>query len=147
LPVLHFFTGPHENYHKPSDDAELINYAGLELVVDYIENLLGIMNDKPAPTFTKTIDESTKAPSFKVTLGVIPDYLYNEAGMRIDGVNEGKPAFNAGLIKGDIVKKMGDIEIIDMMGYMQALSKFEKGQTITVTIERDGKTLEKALTF
>jgi len=42
---------------------------------------------------------------------------------------------------------LGDIEIIDMMGYMQALSKFEKGQTITVTIERDGKTLEKALTF
>lgn len=147
LPVLHFFTGQHENYHKPSDDAELINYEGLELVVDYIENLLSIMNDKPAPLFTKTIDESTKAPSFKVTLGVIPDYLYNEAGMRIDGVNEGKPAFNAGLIKGDIVKKLGDIEIIDMMSYMQALSKFEKGQTITVTIVRDGKTLEKALTF
>lgn len=67
--------------------------------------------------------------------------------MIIDGVNEGKPDFNAGLIKGDIVKKLGDIEIIDMMSYMQALSKFEKGQTITVTIERDGKTLKKALTI
>ena len=147
LPVLHFFTGQHENYHKPSDDAELINYIGLELVVDYIENLLSLMNKKPAPLFTKTKDESTETPSFKVTLGVIPDYLYNEAGMRIDGVNEGKPAFNAGLIKGDIVKKMGDIEISDMMSYMQALGKYEKGQTITITIERDGKTLEKELTF
>lgn len=147
LPVLHFFTGQHENYHKPSDDAELINYAGLDLIVDYIEELLTIMNDKPAPLFSKTKDESAETPSFKVTLGVIPDYLYNEAGMRIDGVNEGKPAFNAGLIKGDIVKKLGDLEIIDMMSYMQALGKFEKGQTITITIERDGKLIEKKLTF
>ncbi|WP_372769976.1 M20/M25/M40 family metallo-hydrolase [Lutibacter sp.] len=147
MPVLHFFTGQHENYHKPSDDAELINYAGLDLVVDYIEALLTIMNDKPAPLFTKTKDESTEAPSFKVTLGVIPDYLFNEEGMRIDGIHEGKPAHNAGLIKGDIVKKMEALEIIDMMSYMKALSKFEKGQTITIIIEREGKLLEKELTF
>ena len=147
VPVLHFFTGQHADYHKPSDDADLINYTGLEMLVDYIEELLLIMNDKPAPVFTKTKDESTKAPSFKVTLGVIPDYLYNEAGMRIDGVNEGKPASNAGLIKGDIVKKMENIEIIDMMTYMLALSKFEKGQTIKITIERNGKLIEKELIF
>jgi len=147
VPVLHFFTGQHEDYHKPSDDAELINYVGLESVVDYIDELLTIMNKKPIPVFTKTVDESTKTPDFKVTLGVIPDYLYNEAGMRIDGVNEGKPAFNAGLIKGDIVKKMGDLEIIDMMSYMQALGKYEKGQTTTITIERNGKLIEKELTY
>ena len=125
----------------------MINYAGLDLVVDYIEALLTIMNDKPAPLFTKTKDESTEAPSFKVTLGVIPDYLFNEEGMRIDGIHEGKPAHNAGLIKGDIVKKMEALEIIDMMSYMKALSKFEKGQTITIIIEREGKLLEKELTF
>jgi hypothetical protein len=147
LPVLHFFTGQHEDYHRPADDADLINYIGLESVVDYVEALLTVMDEKPVPVFTKTKDESRQTPSFKVTLGVIPDYLYNEAGMRIDGVNEDRPAFNAGLIKGDIVKKMGDLEIIDMMSYMQALSKFEKGQTITITIERDGKAIEKELTF
>lgn len=147
IPVLHFFTGQHENYHRPSDDAELINYAGLDLVIDYMEELLTIMNDKPVPLFTKTKDESTEAPSFKVTLGVIPDYLFNEEGMRIDGIHEGKPAYNAGLIKGDIVKKMEELEIIDMMSYMKALSKFEKGQTITIVIEREGKLLEKKLTF
>lgn len=145
--VLHFFTGQHEDYHKPTDDADLINYVGLELIVDYIEELLTIMNEKPAPVFTKTKDDSTEAPAFKVTLGVIPDYLYNEAGMRIDGVNDGRPAHRAGLIKGDIVKKMGNFEIIDMMSYMQALSKFEKGQTIKITIERNGKLIEKELTF
>ncbi|WP_372793237.1 M20/M25/M40 family metallo-hydrolase [Lutibacter sp.] len=145
--VLHFFTGQHEDYHKPTDDADLINYVGLELIVDYIEELLTIMNEKPAPVFTKTKDDSTETPAFKVTLGVIPDYLYNETGMRIDGVNDGRPAHRAGLIKGDIVKKMGDFEIIDMMSYMQALSKFEKGQTIKIAIERNGKIIEKELTF
>ncbi len=147
LPVLHFFTGQHENYHRPSDDADLINYVGLELVVDYLENLLTIMDQKPVPVFTKTKDESRKTPSFKVTLSVIPDYLYNESGMRIDGVNENGPADKAGLVKGDIVKKMGELEIIDMMSYMEALGKFEKGQTIIITIERGGKLLEKSLTF
>lgn len=147
IPVLHFFTGQHEDYHKPTDDAHLINYYGLELVVDYLEELLRIMNDKPAPVFTKTKEELSATPSFKVTLGVIPDYLYNEVGMRFDGIKEGGPADKAKLIKGDIIKKMGDIEVIDIMSYMQALGKFEKGQTITILIERDGKTLKKEITF
>jgi hypothetical protein len=147
LPVLHFFTGQHSDYHRPGDDANLINYVGLESIIDYIEELLTIMNEKPAPVFTKTKDESRSAPAFKVTLSVIPDYLYNEAGMRIDGVNEGGPASKAGLIKGDIVKKMGDLEITDMMSYMKALSIYEKGQTITIVIDRAGELIEKELTF
>ena len=145
--VLHFFTGQHKDYHKPTDDADLINYVGLESIVDYIEELLTVMNEKPAPIFTKTKDESRTAPAFKVTLSVIPDYLYNEAGMRIDGVNEGGPASKAGLIKGDIVKKMGDLEITDMMSYMKALSVYEKGQTISIVIDRAGELIEKELTF
>ncbi|MDO9261805.1 MAG: M20/M25/M40 family metallo-hydrolase [Flavobacteriaceae bacterium] len=147
IPVLHFFTGQHKDYHKPSDDADYINYKGLELVVDYIESLLLIMNNKPIPVFSKTKDESTQAPSFKVTLGVIPDYLYSDKGMRIDGIYDGKPANIAGLIKGDIVIKIGEFEIIDMMSYMQALGKFEKGQTVKILIKRESKVIEKELTF
>lgn len=147
LPVLHFFTGQHKDYHKPSDDAELINYEGIELVVDYIENLLTIANNKPLPIFTKTKDEATRNRNLKVTLGVIPDFMYSDKGMRIDGVTEGKPAYNANLFKGDIVVKLGDYEIIDMMSYMEALGKFEKGQTVKVWVKRDGLIIEKDLTF
>jgi hypothetical protein len=147
IPVLHFFTGQHSDYHRPSDDEHLINYEGLESVVDYVEDLLVEMNDRPVPEFTKTKDESRQAPAFKVTLGVIPDYLYNEAGMRIDGVNEGGPAYNAKLEKGDIVVKMGDLEIIDMMSYMKALSVFEKGQTIKVTVKRGEEEVVVDMTF
>ena len=147
LPVLHFFTGQHEDYHKPSDDSELINYVGLENVVDYIEALLTEMNNRPAPEFTKTKDESRKAPAFKVTLGVVPDYLFSEKGMRIDGVNEGGAAFKANLQKGDIVTQMGDIEVVDMMSYMKALSVYERGQTIKITVVRDGEVITTDLTF
>lgn len=147
LPVLHFFTGQHKDYHKPTDDAELINYEGLELVVDYIENLLTIANNKPAPLFTKTKDESNRNRNLKVTLGVIPDFLYSDKGMRIDGVTEGKPAHKAGLIKGDIVVKLGEYEISDMMSYMEALGKFDKGQTVKVTVKREDEIIVKDLTF
>ena len=147
LPVLHFFTGQHKDYHKPSDDAELLNYEGLENVVDYIEGLLTEMNERPAPQFTKTKDESRSAPAFKVTLGVVPDYLFSEKGMRIDGVNEGGAAYNAKLQKGDIVTQMGDLEIVDMMSYMKALSVFERGQTIKITVQRNGESVTTDLTF
>ena len=77
----------------------------------------------------------------------VPAYLYNENGMRIDGVSEDKPAQKAGLQKGDIVVKMGDFEIVDMMSYMESLSKFEKGQSAIVTINRDGELKEIEVTF
>ena len=97
--------------------------------------------------FTKTKDEQQRAGSFKVTLGVIPDYLYDGKGMRIDGTTDGRPAANAGIEAGDIVIQMGDIEVEGMMGYMKALGKFEKGQTIDVVIKRGDKVLTKKVTF
>jgi hypothetical protein len=140
IPVLHFFTGQHEDYHKPSDDVEKINLDGEMLVVNYIERLISTLNSKEKLAFTRTKDESTtKASSFKVTLGVIPDYLYDGEGMRLDGTKEGRPAEKAGLIKGDIVLKIGDYGVSDMQTYMDALSKFDKGQTTPVLIKRNGE--------
>ena len=147
IPVLHFFTGQHEDYHRPSDDIELINFSGLKDVTDYIYRLIAELDDEGKLAFTKTKDESTEAPDFKVTLGVIPDYLFDGKGMQIDGVKVGRPAGTAGLQKGDIVVKMADLEVVDMMSYMKCLSKFEKGQTIDITIVRDGKEIMKKLTF
>ena len=147
IPVLHFFTGQHDNYHKPSDDTNTLNYEGITAISDYVFRLISALDNKGKLTFAKTKDESEKAPEFKVTLGVVPDYMYEGKGMRIDGVTEDKPAHNAGLKKGDIVIKMNDYEITDMMGYMTALSKFEAGQTIKVTVKRGEKDLIMDLTF
>lgn len=139
IPVLHFFTGQHEDYHRPSDDHHKINYDGLSDIIKFISIIVTNVDSKGKIEFTKTKDESQEAPKFNVTLGVIPDYLYDGQGMRIDGVREGRPAANSGMVKGDIVKKMGALEIVDMMSYMKALGAFQPGQKIRVQIEREGK--------
>ena len=146
-PVLHFFTGQHDDYHKPTDDSEKLNYDGMNLISDYIYTIISDLDDNGDIVFRKTKNEEKDTPRFKVTLGVVPDYLYTDGGMRIDGVSEDKPAQKAGLIKGDIVIQLGDHEVKDMMGYMKALSKFEKGNTTIVKVKRDGKVLEAQVTF
>lgn len=147
IPVLQFFTGQHSDYHKPTDDAHLINYKGIIDITDYIIDIIEYTQGRGKLIFQKTKDESAETPDFKVTLGVIPDYLFDGKGMRIDGVRDDRPAFNANLKKGDIVRKMGDMDIVDMMTYMKALGAHEKGQTIDITIIRDGKESIRKLTF
>ncbi|HKK89633.1 MAG TPA: PDZ domain-containing protein, partial [Saprospiraceae bacterium] len=75
------------------------------------------------------------------------DYMFSGKGMRIDGVREGKTADSAGLKKGDVVMKMGDIEVVDMMSYMKALSAFEKGQETEVEVLREGKKIKTTVVF
>lgn len=145
IPVLSFFTGQHEHYHKPGDDAHLINYNGLYDLSHFVLDIVDEINEELP--FTKTKDESQETPDFKVTLGVIPDYLYSDKGMRIDGTRDGRPAANAGMIKGDIVVQMGDLEIVDMMTYMKALGAFEPDTTVQVTFIRDGVKMTKPVTF
>ncbi|MDJ0645252.1 MAG: M28 family peptidase [Flavobacteriaceae bacterium] len=147
IPVLHFFTGQHEDYHKPSDDSEKLNYQGMETISNYIFNIISDLDDNNKLAFRKTKNESEAVPRFKVGLGVIPDYLFDGVGMRIDGISEGKPAQKAGLQKGDIVIQIGEYEIKSMMDYMKALSTFEKGNTTEVIVDRDNKEVEVEITF
>lgn len=147
MPVLHFFTGQHEDYHKPTDDSDKINYEGIQTVAGYILSVIEYLDDKGELAFTKTKDQSSDTPRFTVTLGVVPDYMYNDGGMRIDGVTEDKPAHKAGIEKGDIVIKMGDMEIVDMMGYMEALSSFKAGDSTHVVIKRGEEELEVKVIF
>ncbi len=147
LPVLHFFTGQHSDYHRPSDDSDLINYDGLLLVVKYIDRLVDQLDAEPKLAFTKTKDSSGDSPRFTVSLGVVPDYLYDGRGMRIDGVSEDKPAQAAGLMKGDIILQMGDSTVVDMMSYMRALSAFQKGDSTSLAFERAGAKLEAKVKF
>jgi C-terminal processing protease CtpA/Prc len=143
LPVLHFFTGQHDDYHKPSDDTEKVNFEGIVSVVKYMDDLITRLDDKGKLAFTPTKDEDKDStPTFKVTLGIMPDYLFSGPGMRIDGVLEGKTAQKAGLLKGDIVHKMGDHKVTDMSTYMLGLSMFESGDTTTLQIEREKEKIE-----
>tara|TARA_B100000795_G_scaffold74419_1_gene52762 strand:+ start:20911 stop:22149 length:1239 start_codon:yes stop_codon:yes gene_type:complete len=147
IPVLHFFTGQHTDYHKPGDDADKLNYEGMERISAYITNVVTDLDDAGQLVFKKTKNESEEVPMFKVALGVVPDYLFNGEGLRIDGISEDKPAQKAGLQRGDIVVKLGALDTPDMMSYMKALASFEVGATTTVTVNRGGEILERQVTF
>ena len=147
IPVLAFFTGQHSDYHKPSDDAHLINFDGVKDITQYIYKVISKLDKKGKLPFTKTKDETQERMSFSVTLGVMPDYLFDGKGMKIDGVKDGKPASLSGMEKGDIVVKMGDLEVIDMQSYMKCLSIFKQGQNVDVIIVRNGLELVKKVKF
>ncbi|MEI6311981.1 MAG: M20/M25/M40 family metallo-hydrolase [Bacteroidota bacterium] len=148
IPVLHFFTGQHEDYHKPTDDAAKINFEGMSKVCQYIIAVVMQLNSLPKLSYIKTKEDNNEnTPKFKVTLGVIPDYMFDGEGMRIDGVTEGKAASKAGLIKGDIVTQLGELQVTDMSSYMKALSQFTKGQQTTVTFIRDREKKQSNITF
>lgn len=136
IPVLHFFTGQHEDYHKPSDDVEKVNFEGEIKVLDYIIQLIERTYKYPKLAFLKTRNPETGKAGYKVTMGVMPDYTYEGEGMRIDGVSEGKPAFKAGLQKGDVVIKVGEVTIKTVQDYMKSLSQFKKGDKGKVQVKR-----------
>ncbi|NNC44687.1 MAG: PDZ domain-containing protein, partial [Winogradskyella sp.] len=97
--------------------------------------------------FRKTKNESEETPRFKVGLGVVPDYLFDGEGMRIDGTREDTPAVNAGLQKGDIVIKLGDSTIVDMMSYMRALSVFNEGDETSISVKRGDSLISTKVKF
>ena len=148
IPVLHFFTGQHAQYHKPTDTADLLNHEGMLAITDYAQCLVAGLDAIEKVPYTATAD-STKdeTPAFKVTLGVMPDYMYTAVGMRIDGVNPGRPAEKAGMHRGDIVVKMDTLEVVDMTSYMQGLALFEPGQTVTVEYIRSDERMSAEVTW
>jgi hypothetical protein len=148
IPVLHFFTGGHSDYHKPSDDADKVNAQGEAEVLQLIVRIIESVDAQPKLAFlrTKTKTRASQA-SFKVTMGIMPSYAGGVEGLKVDGVSDGKPAAVAGIKTGDVIVKMGDHEIKDIYGYMDALGKFEKGQTIPVRLKRGQEMVDVNVTF
>lgn len=149
IPVLFFFTGLHNDYHKPTDDIEKINFAGMVDVLYLAENIFASVDNAKVLHFQKT--KKTMAgdrPRRKgPTLGIIPDHAWGGNGLRIDGVTEGRPASKGGLEAGDIITKMGEFEVTDIMSYMKALSMFKKGETIELHYLRRDEERSTNITF
>lgn len=146
IPVLHFFSGQHRDYHTPDDDEERINYVGMHHSIQTIKQMVCYTKRKKLD-FVKTKDISPGQMRFKVTLGVMPDYSFSGTGVRIDGVTPERPAAVAGLLRDDIVIQIGDFPISDMMAYMSTLGKFEKGDRAPVTVKRKNETIIVNVTF
>lgn len=141
IPVLFFFTGTHEDYHKPSDDTEKINFDGLKSITNYVFGVANELSNKTEIPFTKTKTTATKSvPKYKVTLGIMPNYADTKDGLHIDGVTDGRPAAIAGILAGDILTRIGDCKITEVYSYMDCLAKLNAGDEKEVTIIRNGET-------
>ncbi|MEO7446386.1 MAG: M28 family peptidase [Ferruginibacter sp.] len=148
IPVLFFFTGTHSDYHKPTDDADKINYTGAVMVINYIRNILMLTDGMDKLAFTKTREAAGNArTSFKVSLGIMPDYTYSGNGVRVDGVSEGRAAEKAGVKTGDVIFQLGDHKFTDVQTYMEALSKFNKGDSTQVKWKRGEELLQAVIVF
>ncbi len=147
IPVLYFFTGSHLDYHKPSDDADKINFNGEVAVINYIKKILTTTDQKEKLVFTKTRDVSTGRSSFKVSLGIMPDYTYDGHGVRVDAVIDNRPAQKAGIKAGDVLYQLGDHPFTDVQTYMDALNKFDKGQATKVKLKRGNEDMEMDIVF
>jgi len=141
IPVFFFFTGVHDDYHTPADDAGKINYTGEVAVLDMAYDLANVLVDGKRLSFRES--GAKQAPRYgrnmKVTLGIVPDMVSNDNnGLRVDGVRKGGPAERSGIIKGDRVISIENQPVTNIYDYMARLGKLKPGQVASVEIIRDG---------
>jgi Zn-dependent M28 family amino/carboxypeptidase len=149
IPVLFFFTGLHADYHKPTDDADKINYTGEMRIINFISSIISSTEKQDQKfVFTKTREtQTTTSARFSVSLGVMPDYTFPGTGVRIDGVSDGKAAQKAGMKAGDIIVQLGEHPVSSVENYMQVLGKFKKGENTKVKFKRGQETIEADVQF
>lgn len=147
IPVLFFFTGTHSDYHKPSDDADKINFDGTISIIRYIESIITKTAGMNKLAFSKTRENSMGKSAFKVTMGIMPDYTFSGTGVKVDGVSDNRPAQKAGIKAGDVIVKLGDYSVTDVQSYMQVLGKFNKGDAVKVMLMRNNESVAVEIVF
>ena len=141
IPVLHFFTNVHSEYHKPSDDWELIDVEGLFSVSALVAGIAERVAERP----TRLTLQRTEAPpparegGYGAYLGTVPDFAPVDFGVRLSGVSAGSPAEQAGMQKGDVLIRFDGEEIEDLYVFTDALRAHAPGDTVEVVVLREGE--------
>lgn len=153
VPVLHFFSGSHRDYHKPTDTADRINAAGAGQIAAIVTQVARAVTELPGPlAFQAVAPEAPKGDlrSFNASLGTIPDYAGptdGGAGVLLAGVRPGSAADKAGLKRGDTLVGLGKTELKSLHDFMFVLNGAKPGQTMSARVKRDGKLVELQVTF
>jgi hypothetical protein len=141
IPVFHFFTDLHPDYHRPSDDYDKINVEGEVLILRYIAKIAAeLNNNQQRPTYAQV--EAPRQPTgggregMRSYTGTIPDFGEQVEGMKLAGVREGSPAAKAGLQAGDIIVKFGKVDIKNLYDYTYALGEYKPGDEVDVLVMR-----------
>ena len=148
VPVLFFWTGTHEDYHKPSDTADKINYDDESRILSLVSRVIQTVDaaDKK-PTYTLAKTEATgRSTGFRVYLGTIPNYADTNEGLLLDGVRDDSPAAKAGLKAGDRIVKLAGRDVRNVYDYTYALGEMKAGQEYEVHVVRGGERLTLKLT-
>ncbi|MAB81109.1 MAG: hypothetical protein CMJ89_17320 [Planctomycetes bacterium] len=140
IPALHLFTGLHSDYHRPSDDVEGFHAEGASQVASLTLDLLARAHATSEILWAEPAVEAVASPrgGFRTRFGSIPDYAYDGTGLRLDGTSPGGPAEHAGLLRGDVIYSIDDVEIEGMGDFMYVLNAHKPGDVITVRYVRDG---------
>ncbi len=146
VPVLMFFTGSHEDYHKPEDDVSAIRAAGEVAVLERVEAVVRAAADGRAIPYAEAPVTQPRPMAFKVGLGVVPDYGFEGPGLRLSSVRPGASADRAGLAAGDVIVRLAGRDVHDVYGYTAILADLETDMAVPVVVERDGETFEAVVT-
>jgi hypothetical protein len=152
LPVLFFFTGVHDDYHKPSDDWDRLNYKEHEKVTRYMYSIAsGVDTMKVRPPFTRVQvtaqSQGGDRRGFAVTLGIVPDVGESSSGMKVSGIRPDGPAAKAGILGGDILVRLAGKTIMNVYDYMGVLGELKPGDQVEVEILRAGKPMKLTATM
>jgi len=149
IPVLHFFTGSHADYHRPTDDWEKINVPGMARVIDLIEEMVVSTAKNPErPDYVLVQSESTQPRTgSRPYFGSIPNFASETAGYSISGVSPGSPAAEGGLQGGDTIIEFGGRKITSLDDFDLALRNFGAGDEVTVVVQREDKKLTLKVTL
>jgi aminopeptidase YwaD len=149
VPVLFLWTGTHEDYHKPTDTADRVNYEGLARITAFARDVVRAVDEaEKRPTYTQAKSDASAGRSvgFRVYLGTIPNYAEGGEGLKLDGVRENSPAEKAGLKAGDVVVKLAGRDVKNVYDYTYALGEMKAGQEYEVEVMRGGERLKLKIT-
>ena len=150
MPVLNFFTGAHEDYHRPTDTPEKLNIEGLERITKFAQQiLLDLTNAPERPDFAR-VERSDQGggsrDNLRAYLGSIPDYATDIKGVKLSGVRGGSPAEKGGLKGGDVIVEFAGQKIQNIYDYTYSLDAVKIGVPVRIVVEREGKRVELMVT-
>jgi Tol biopolymer transport system component len=149
IPVMAFFTGSHEQYHRPADDADTLNYEGMERIARFARGItLDLLNEPARPDYVK-VEKSSSGGSrdgLRAYLGTIPDYATEAQGVKLSGARGGSPADKAGVKAGDVIVEFAGQKITNIYDYTYALDAVKIGVPVKVIVLREGKRVELSIT-
>lgn len=145
IPVIFFFTGIHDDYHRPTDTPDKINFPAMADILSFSFDMIADLDGEEKLAFATTPIErrGQQRRGTGATLGVMPDHAWEGQGVKILGIVENRPAQKAGLQNGDIIVSINEESVPDIQEYMRIMNGLQAGQKVMVGLIREEDTIEK----